>query len=351
MPVLVRAVTSVRKRTAAARRTIATDWPGRQIDRWYTEWRPEIVESLRKARAIDVGPLSDREFDEYLLSVIHLTHRALIMHFTLHGAIGFILGTFAATCRELLGWADDRNLAMLAGTSTTSTAAARDLAGLTAIAARSPGLRRLLSSASVDEASVDRAMAADPEFADAFAHYLDVHCYRAMTNDLADPTLLERPELVLNLVRDQLVLAESARPQPGDGAADIENARSQLTFTPAEDRERFERDLDRALRAYPVREDNVYPTGSAPFALVRFAALELGRRLTARGLLEDPDDVFQLRADEARLALIDGNDQIGLVRRRKAERARVLANPGPASYGRDPGHRRRCAASRWNRGP
>jgi rifampicin phosphotransferase len=38
-----------------------------------------------------------------------------------------------------------------------------------------------------------------------------------------------------------------------------------------------------------------------------------------------------------RTALRDGTDQLELVIRRKRERAWVLAHPGPASYGKDPG--------------
>jgi len=86
-----------------------------------------------------------------------------------------------------------------------------------------------------------------------------------------------------------------------------------------------------------VREDNEYFTASAPLALLRRAALELGRRLADRGQIVLPDDVFHLVPDEARTALRDGLACKDIVTRAVGERAWVLAHPGPASYGKEPG--------------
>lgn len=86
-----------------------------------------------------------------------------------------------------------------------------------------------------------------------------------------------------------------------------------------------------------MREDNEFYMFSAPLGLIRYAALEIGRRLVERGQIEQRDDVFYLGMDEARSALGDGGDLLALVRRRKGERAWVLTHPGPATYGKEPG--------------
>ncbi len=133
---------------------------------------------------------------------------------------------------------------------------------------------------------------------------------------------------------------DSTPPATAAALADRRNrlaadARNRLDS--AEDRARFDRALARAALAYPVREDNEYFTVSAPLALVRRAALEIGNRLADRRQLELRDDVFQLEADDARAALVDGAERHQVVTRAKGERAWVLAHPGPASYGKDPG--------------
>lgn len=88
-----------------------------------------------------------------------------------------------------------------------------------------------------------------------------------------------------------------------------------------------QRALTRGERAYPIREDNQFYAVSAPMALLRYAVLELGRRLAGRGQVAHHDDVFFLELEEARAALRDGGDRRSLVKRRKAERAWVEAHP------------------------
>jgi pyruvate,water dikinase len=190
--------------------------------------------------------------------------------------------------------------------------------------------------------------AADPEFAEAFADYLTRFCFRAITYDVSDPLLAERPDLVLGLLRDQLTLA--GRPAPEDRSGAIEEARTLLRDATPVERARFEERLAKALLAYPVREDNVYVTVCAPVALLRTAGRELGRRLVERGRLDDADDVFLLHVDEARSAALEGTAVRDLVERRRQDREHTLACPGPARYGPEaaqmPNVRRLPAAAR-----
>jgi hypothetical protein len=190
--------------------------------------------------------LNDSALDEHLRGSITLAHHSLLVHFRLHFAIAHDLRSFTSTCGDLLGWDDERSLSMLTGTSTSSTEAGRALADLSRVAGRSAQVRRLLASAPSHE-----VLAADPEFAAAFDDYVERFCFRALTYDVRDPTLAERPELVLNLVRDQLA---DDRPSvaPGDGAPLIAEARARLATAAGQDQARFEHTLSRALRAYPV---------------------------------------------------------------------------------------------------
>jgi pyruvate,water dikinase len=87
-----------------------------------------------------------------------------------------------------------------------------------------------------------------------------------------------------------------------------------------------------------VREDNIFYTDNVPNALLHYAALEIGRRLVARGLLSNAEDAVYLEDTELRAALRTGEGDINsLVGRRRAERAWVAAHPGPSAYGVDYG--------------
>ena len=89
--------------------------------------------------------------------------------------------------------------------------------------------------------------------------------------------------------------------------------------------------------AYPVREDNEFFTGQRAPRAAASRALELGRRLASRGQIAAMEDIFFLHPDEARARLADGTSAHEVVVHRKGEYAWALANPGPASYGPDPG--------------
>jgi pyruvate,water dikinase len=102
-----------------------------------------------------------------------------------------------------------------------------------------------------------------------------------------------------------------------------------------DERAEFERLLADARAAYGVRDDDVgFVQWSA--GLLRYALLEIGRRLTARGLLADPEHVWSLRSAELDAALA-GESPAGLAERaaeRHRERARQeTEGPPPDVFG------------------
>ncbi|MDQ4032032.1 MAG: PEP-utilizing enzyme [Actinomycetota bacterium] len=336
-PLAFRPVPSLRRRIRSSVAAIRCDVPGALIRCWVQEWQPDLAAQVVALRDVDLDGLDDTELDEHLREVLTLTEHGQLIHFRLHGAIAMVLGELAFTCRDLLGWDEAKTLNLLAGTSQMSTAPARALAAVAALARQCPALRQLIE----DGVPAQAVLAADERFAAAFEAYQREYGCRALRYEIAEPCLDEQPDLVLALIRDQLV----TRFDP-DAAEETLRARRAATRAEAErllgaqssaQRARFDRALDRALIAYPVREDNEFFTTSAPFALARRAAREVGRRLAARGLLASSDDAFCLSPDQLRAALRDGIDCHALATRRAGERAWALSHPGPASYGRPPG--------------
>jgi rifampicin phosphotransferase len=334
VPVRFKLVPAVRRRIRELVAATHDDVPGRLLQQWSHEWRPDFVARIRALREPQLPELSDSALDAHLADVLKLVAHGMDVHFRLHGALAMVIGEFALSCRDLLGWDETRMLSLLSGTSTTTMEPARALADVAALAG--PKVRVLLAQA----APADEVLAADEEFAAAFAAYLSDYGCRALsltTFELAEPLLEERPDLVLALVRDLLDggvdprVAEELDQQRSSAANE---ARAALGGT---DLQRFERALERALAAYPVREDNPFFTTFAPRGLLHRTALELGARLASRGQIAAADDIFFQRPDEARERLADGTGAHDVVVRRKGEHAWALAHPGPASYGRKPG--------------
>jgi pyruvate,water dikinase len=339
MPLLIRLVPAMRRRIANSVAAIRTDKPGRLIEQWYEEWQPDLITRIEQLRDADLATMDDSELAADAQRALDLVHQGIDIHFNLHGALMPILAELAFASHELLGWSDQESLELLAGLSSTSTQPAHRLAQLAQLAAERPAVSRLLVA--VDHGTAAGIAEADPEFAAAFDEYQREFSCRALRYEIAESSLAETPELTLRLLADQVV----RNYDPADEAAALANrrstakvrARAVLVGRPAKDRERFERALARAERAYPVREDNEFFTVSAPLALIRYRLLEIGRRIRDRGQLGNPDDIFFLTWEEAGSALRNGDDRRALVNRRRGEQAFVEQHPGPASYGKQPG--------------
>jgi len=333
LALLMRLHPAIRRRSNAARKALESDLPATVIRRWYDEWRPEHQEDARRALALDLGSLSDRDL------LAQLDHRIEVLGHPAHAMVGFacfiVEYELASACRELLGWDTARMITLLQGLSTASSEPGRQLGRLVEVARRKPPVRALL--ARVDPTTPSRLGDVDAEFASEFTRYVDATGHRSVSRDVMDYNLAEAPHLMLQLVADQLdggfsplQTAKTAQRQR-DQAAD--DARALLASRPAADRERFERALTRAREAYPAFEDRVWHTTSVQTALLRYLALEIGRRLAERGQLESRDDVFFLEVEEARSALLARSDQSETARIRKGQRAWAIANPGPPMYG------------------
>ena len=338
MPLLIRLVPPLRSRVKSCVDAVRSDRANLNLKRWYEEWKPDLRSRAEALQDVTLAELDDSQLDRRLVAISTLISDATTVHFTLHGAVFLNLGELVFTCRELLGWDDPQTLDLLSGLSGTSTEPAAKLTELAQLAAANQRLLDLFSqSGPVDP---ERLAEIDPAFGAAFDLYCRTYGYRALRYELVDPTLTETPDLLIQLIRDQIVsgfdLDETTRAVREATAEKLEKARSLLADKPSR-RERFERALDGARAAYPVREDNEFFTISLPLGLARLTALELGQRLAERGQIMVRDDVFFLEFAEARRALSSGDSWDTVVDRRKGVRAWVEAHPGPGSYGKDPG--------------
>jgi rifampicin phosphotransferase len=325
-------------RTERALETVRSDPFVDYIDQW-PQWRSEYIAGVARLRDVDLVLLDDQGLAEHLGEIFEFSIGAWNFHFLFHGIGALMLADLAFTCRDLLGWDDAQALALLAGLSTASSEPADVLAGVTAMAADRPAVRRFIEDGETD---VSRLWDIDPEFAARFCAYQEEFGFRSIRYEVSDPSIQETPSVTFRLIADQLRSGYDPAARMADVAQRREAARAEaramLADRPDADLARFERALDRAQRWYPAREDYASMTFSEQLALIRRVALDMGRRLAERSLIDDPDDVFWLEGEEAGAALAGSADGTAadcrdLVRRRQAERAWVEAHPGPDSYG------------------
>lgn len=329
---LLRTHPQLRRRIRAAERTVAEDRAIAIARQWVEEWKPEHIADL--GRVPDFASLDDAELTAELDHRIRVIgHRA---HITVTMAYVIPIYELYLTCRDLLGWDTPEMLRLLEGLSTTSTEPARAMAPLVEQVRSRSELLALLDEADASTLPLLRREA--PEFAAAVDAYLADFGHRVLRYDVIDPTLAEAPHLLLHLIEQQARSGFDAARAEEEAEARREAAAAHARSIIAEranesDHQRFERALARARDAYPLWDDRVVWTFLTQAAQLRYCALEIGTRLTGRGQLTEPADIFFLEAGEARSALSDGVDRTEQVRLHRGQRNWAIAHPGPVSYG------------------
>ena len=337
MWLLVRLVPSIRKRIQQSVNAVRSDKAGFFMQRWYGEWQDELANRIVELRDVELESLSDRELADHLDEAEGLLIRAMEIRGPHHVSEAIILYEFVSVCAELLGWDEQQSFELVNGTSFKSTEPARRLNELAQMAQSRPAVRAAIEDAASVQA--ERLSEVDAEFASAFEDYMLEYGYRALRYEVSDPTLLETPSLVLDLIRGQIALGYvpgSIADVLAEKRAKAEDSARRAVEGQPEDLARFERVLERARYAYPVREDSEFYCVSAPLALLRYALLRIGDRLVDLDVIEQRDDIFFLEINEARSAFSDGGDFRAIIKRRQGERAWAELHPGPASYGPEP---------------
>lgn len=338
VPLLRTTVPTLRARVQSCVEAMRSDRAGANLRRWHDQWKPDLRSQADALRSVVLGDITDEYLLRHLDHVSGLIADALRIHFVLHGA-GFIyIAGLATASRELLGWDDATTIELLSGISGTSTEPAAKLSELARQVGDDTALRDALTSRDLPTLKDLSDLA--PPFATSLRGYLDEYGYRALRYEIVDPTLAENSDLVIQILRDQVISgfdpAANMATVRKRAEGRLEEARRILADKPA-DLTRFEAALERARVAYPVREDSEFFTVSVPLGLARLAILESGSRLAHRGQIADRDDVFYLEYSEVRTLLLNGEAAHESVRICKGQRAWALTRPGPATYGVDPG--------------
>lgn len=225
--------------------------------------------------------------------------------------VGSLAAEYVWAAAEQLGWDETTALTALGSVPAAGSVAHTITAVADALEARHPDLAARLRAGEGSLGEVEAALAGSPEGL-ALDRDLD-HLYEL---SVAAPSMRERPDLTIDLLRQGLVRREQER--RGDGSA---------PSVPTELAELAE--LARLGQAWRDESQNLLLRW---MGVLRVAALEAGARLVARGLFETADHAFDL--DDADLALLlRGESSDALVGvaadRHRARTAASLASAPP----------------------
>ncbi len=255
-----------------AERTLATQSWREEIDRWYDVERPPVLEQNLALQAEPVAEYGDAELAALIDRAIAHFAAVAPLHFE-HSGFDLAIGLLLRAASE---WGIDAAdvTALLAGASPATAAVARHLDEIV------HGLKSMPTS-------LDEVREQNPGALDGF---LRDYTWRVIDgNDLAGPTLGERPGLMLAAITARM----DSGPRRAD--PDIDAVRARV---PVGGRERFDVLLSDARALYALRDDDNGVCFVWPLGLIRRGVLEAGRRLTAAGRLDEVDDLFDATPDE-----------------------------------------------------
>lgn len=196
-----RLVPQLRRRARAADAAISSRLAQRILDSWEREWRAGFENEFGELKSVDLGALDDDGLLVHLDRLKDLLRRGEDLHFRLHAPYALALYELATTCQELLGWDMGQAVSLLTGTSQASSEPGRELRALAERIAVDPPALRAMTAAGGDLLS--RLRRAAPWAATALEEYLERYCHRTVSYDPGDPTLFERPEVVVRLLAEQ----------------------------------------------------------------------------------------------------------------------------------------------------
>jgi phosphohistidine swiveling domain-containing protein len=294
----------------AAETLVGTPWRD-EVRRWNDEERPRVVAANRALQAVTLATLDDDELVAHVGITIDNHRTSGSLHFE-HTGFDVAAGLLVT---EAAAWGIDADalVPLLAGSSPGSAAADAHYRAI------GEALDRAGVAATSDPGSLDEIRAAGPEVAAALDAFLDEYgCRPIAGNDLTEPTLAERPELVI------AALAARRRREPTP-APEVDPAEAVRALVPPDQRTRFDALLADARLCYALRDDDVGVCWNWPIGLIRLAVLELGRRLGARGAVARPEHLFEAEAAEVPSVVGTGVPDAGELAHRAEQRLRAAA--------------------------
>ncbi|HMM43041.1 MAG TPA: PEP-utilizing enzyme [Thermomicrobiales bacterium] len=313
--------------------------------RWETEWLPVVQEMVAFWERFDLDAATLPALVEHFDTTLALYDRLWTIHFEI--AFPLLIGPsmFEEMYRDLFG-ADTglEAFKLLQGFDNKTVQSGRRLRELALEIRALPDARAIVDSASPADIipAMRQSLACAPIVA-RIDDYLREFGKRGHTWGLSPRPWIDDPTPVIKNLKDYVNQpgidpATELATLAGERDAMIAAARERLAAYPEGIRQQFEFLLEAAQRSAVVQEDHNFWIDFRATYEVRRVMVELGRRFTSAGLLDDPEDIFHLRFSEARetAAQFPALSRRALVADRKAEMRRYEGVPLPMEIGSFP---------------
>jgi len=328
MPLLRRLHPEIRRRVKISKERQDAGIGQQLVDRWLDHEEDDLIAEAFRYLDRDLSELGDEALIASLDDALEYCFRALKKHFELHAAGINEIGMLGMELNQQHGFTTADIAGLLTGLSDTTTGPAVAQQEIVDAVDRVNA-----GDALANAQSLQSVRAISVEVDGLITAYLRDWSRRAIRYDAAYPTIAEQPDWVLARLKDLQV-----RPL-AKGLSDAHDAtREEVTARivsalgdTAETRSRIER----ARRAFPIREGNEAATVGYPLAVARRYAQDFGRRLVAAGHIADHDHVFDLTVEECVAGVRGSESGLGELARTRHERRMAGRGDVPLSFGEE----------------
>jgi pyruvate,water dikinase len=299
------------------------------LRRWDDEVKPAAIAKHRALADVDLASLTDEELRSHLHACIDHLGAMWFQHHRFNAAAMLPVGDFILHAMRWTGQDPVPMFAVFDGWSPVSGIVPPELAPVIDAANADSASQALLTGDAPAEERMAELRARIP----ALDEYMQGSGFRLASGfDLTNPTIGERPDVVLDRIRGCLDHDPEAA---GRRAAAVEAALRDAV--PADERADFDDLLTEARLVYRLRDERGLYSDAAAVGLLRLALIELGRRMFAAGRINFMYDSLDLRSHEID-ALLDGavSPTADELSARVAARKQVSAQGAPATLGPPP---------------
>jgi phosphohistidine swiveling domain-containing protein len=294
--------------------------------RWDIELKPASIVAHRALADIDLAALDTEGLRVHLHRCVEHLGAMWYQHHRFNGMVLIPVGDFVLHAAQWTGRPAASLFAVFDGWSPVSSVLPPEMEPAIDALRADPGARALLAG----DAPAAQRFAELSRRVPAVAAYVRAIGYRLAAGfDMTNPTIAERPEIVLG----RLQAALSHDPTTSCDRADVFAAELRAEV-PEEHQTEFDGLLTEARHVYRLRDERGLYSDSPAVGLMRLALIELGRRLNADGRINFQYDTLDLWPAEID-GLLDGdpNPTAKELTARVAARKAATAKGAPALLG------------------
>ena len=299
------------------------------LERWDDELKPASIERHRELADVDLSALDDEGLRDQLHQRIEWLTEMAYQHHRFNAMAMLPVGDFILHAMQWTGRPPVPMFAVFDGWSPVSGVVPPELAPAIDAVQDDPEAQALLTGDAPPAERLSELRRRIP----AVDEYLAGSGYRLAAGfDLTNPTIGERPDILLDRIRNSLDHdRDAAKRRSEQVAAEIR------ADVPEEHREEFDDLLAEARLVYRLRDERGLYSDAAAVGLLRLALIELGRRLFERGRINFMYDTLDLEADEID-AILAGSPEptADELSSRVAHRKRSSAEGAPRLLGPPP---------------